>query len=107
MGKFPSQSDDSPGAEKAKRQVDGFMKETNGNCPGTPAMSYLTFDVHLSEGSLPSRLEEVPSFFGEYSHFAFTFFEESLTTVVTYKPRALVIRFEAKFFGEKAKFNVR
>ena len=107
MGKFPSQSDDSLDAEKAKRQVDGLMKETNGNCPGRPAMSYLTFDIHLSEGSLPGRLEEVPGFFGEYPHFAFTFFEESLTTVVTYEPRTLVIRFEAKFFGEKAQFNVR
>ena len=107
MGKFASQSDDSPDAEKAKRQVDGFMKETNGNCPARSAMSYLTFDIHPSEGSLPSRLEEAPSFFGEYPHFAFAFFEESLTTVVTYESRTLIIRFEAKFFGKKAKFNVR
>ena len=107
MGKFASQSDDSLDAEKAKRQVDGFMKETNGNRPGRLAVSYLTFDIHLSEGSLSGRLEEVPSFLGEYPHFSFTFFEESLTTVVTYEPRTLVIRFEAKFFSEKAKFNVR
>ncbi len=83
------------------------MKETNGNCLGRPARSYLTFDIHLSEGSLPSRLEEAPSSFSEYSHFAFAFFEESLTTVVTYEPRTLVIRLEAEFFGKKAKFNVR
>lgn len=107
MGKFLSQSDDSLDAEKAKRQVDGFKKETNGSCPGRPAMSYLTFDIHLSEGSLPSRLEKVSSFFGEYPHFTLPFFEESLTTVVTYESRTLVIRFEAKFFGKEAKFNVR
>ena len=94
-------------AEKARRQVDGFTKETNGVYPGRPAMSYLTFYIHFSEGSLPSRFEEVPGFFGEYPHFAFPFFEKSLTTVVAYEPRTLVIRFEAKFFSEKAKFNVR
>lgn len=107
MGKFAGQSDDPHDAEKATRQVDGFMKKTNGDYPGRPAMSYLTFDIHFSEGSLPSRFEEVASIFGEYPHFAFTFLEKSLTTVVAYEPRTLVIRFEAKFFGEKAKFNVR
>ena len=106
MGKFASQSDDSLDAEKAKTKVDG-LKETNKNRPGRPAVSYLTFDIHLFEGSLSGKLEEAPSFFSEYPHFAFTFFEESLTTVVTYEPRTLVIRFKAKFFGEKAKFNVR
>ena len=106
-GSSRAQSNDRLDDEKANKQVDGLMKETNGSCPGRPAMSYLTLDIHLSEGSLPSRLEKVPSFFGEYPHFAFTFFEESLTTVVTYKPRTLVIRFETKFFGKKAKFNVR
>ena len=94
-------------AKKARRQVDGFTKETSGVYPGRPVLSYLTFDIHFSEGSLPSRFEEVPGFFGEYPHFTFTFFEKSLTTVVAYEPRTLVIRFEAKFFGEKAKFNVR
>ena len=87
--------------------MDGFMKESDGDHSGRPAMSYLTFDIHFPEGGLPSRFEEVPGLFGEYPHFPFSFFEESLTTVVAYEPRTLVIRFEAKFFGEKAKLNVR
>ncbi len=77
------------------------------NLEGAWAASYLAFDVDFLERSVSSRLEEPQSFTSEQSHFALTFLKERLATTITYESCALVVGFEAEFFREEAKLDVR
>ena len=69
--------------------------------------SNLALDVDFLERSVSSRLEDPQGFASKQSHFALTFFEESLAATIAYESCALIVGFEAEFFREKAKLNVR
>ena len=68
--------------------------------------SDLTLQVDPSQGRLFYRLKEVGGFAGYQPDTVISFFKEMLTIIVADKASCLIVRLEAKFFSQEAKFDI-